>query len=116
MKKLLLLLAVLPLFLFSQEKFTISGYVKDAANAESLIGATVLIQELSSGNITNVYGFYSITLPPGDYTVEYRYIGFDTQVRPVSLTENVRIDIELAEEQTQLQEVVVTATPEALLK
>ena len=112
MKRLLLLLAVLPTFLFSQEKYTISGYVKDAANGESLIGATVLIQELGSGNITNVYGFYSITLPPGDYTVEYRYIGFLKQTQQVSLTENKRIDIEMAEEGTALQEVVVTAKAE----
>ena len=112
MKKLLIILAVMPLFLCAQEKYTISGYVKDAANGESLIGATVLIQELSSGNITNVYGFYSITLAPGDYTVEFRYIGFETQTRTITLSENVRIDMELKEEQTALQEVVVTAKPE----
>ncbi|WP_425389816.1 TonB-dependent receptor [Ekhidna sp.] len=112
MKKLLLLLAVIPLFLTAQEKYTINGYVKDAANGEALIGATVLIKELGTGNITNVYGFYSITLPAGDYTVEYRYIGFVTQTRTLSLSENTRIDIELSEEETQLQEVVVTARPE----
>ncbi|WP_421763910.1 TonB-dependent receptor [Ekhidna sp.] len=112
MKKLLLLLAVIPILLTAQEKYTINGYVKDAANGEALIGATVLVTELATGNITNVYGFYSITLPPGDYTVEYRYIGFVTQNKVVSLSENTRIDVELVEEQTQLQEVVVTARPE----
>ncbi|MEM7299084.1 MAG: carboxypeptidase-like regulatory domain-containing protein, partial [Bacteroidota bacterium] len=62
MKKLLLLFAVLPLFISAQEKYTINGYVKDATNGEALIGATVLIKELGTGNITNVYGFYSITV------------------------------------------------------
>ena len=97
---------------YAQEKFTINGYVKDVANGESLIGATVLVKELGSGNITNVYGFYSITVPPGDYTIEYRYIGFVTQTKQISLSSNQRIDVELGEEQTQLEEVVVLAEPE----
>ncbi|MEQ9402453.1 MAG: TonB-dependent receptor [Cyclobacteriaceae bacterium] len=113
MKKLITLLTLLVCaYANAQEKFTINGYVKDAANGESLIGATVLIKEINGGNITNVYGYYSITVPPGTYTVEYRYIGFVTQSQQVSLTENQRIDVELAEEQTLLQEVVVTAEPE----
>lgn len=112
LKKLLVLITILPYFLIAQEKHTINGYIKDAANGEALIGATVLIQELGSGNITNVYGFYSITLPPGDYTVEFRYLGFVTQTKPISLSDNMRIDVELSEEETQLQEVVITAKPE----
>lgn len=112
LKRLLFLLLLSPVFLNAQEKYTISGYVKDVANGESLIGATVLITELSSGNITNVYGFYSITIPSGDYNIEYRYIGFETQKKQISLTGNQRIDIELAEDQTQLQEVIITAEPE----
>lgn len=112
MKKFLLLIAAIPFFLSAQEKYTINGYIKDASNGEALIGATVLIEELNTGNITNVYGFYSVTVPPGDYTVEFRYIGFVTQSRTVSLTANTRLDVELSEEQTQLEEVVVTAKPE----
>jgi hypothetical protein len=96
----------------AQDKFTINGYVKDAFNGESLIGATVILKEIGAGNITNVYGYYSITVPPGDYTVEYRYIGFNTEVRQISLSNNTRLDIDLREEQIQLQEVVVTAEAE----
>lgn len=109
LRTLLLLLFAAPLLLCAQEKYTISGYVKEASNGESLIGSTVLVKELSAGNITNVYGFYSITLPAGDYTVEFSYIGFTTQTQSISLTENLKLDVELVEEQTQLQEVVVTA-------
>lgn len=112
LKKLLLLIAVFPFLLFAQDNYTINGYVKDAANGEALIGATVLITELSTGNITNVYGFYSITIPEGDYTVEFRYLGFVTQKQTITLNENTRLDIELSEEQTALQEVVVLARPE----
>lgn len=114
MKKLnLLLLGWLMLFSAqAQENHTLSGYVKDQTNGESLIGATVLIQELSSGNITNVYGFYSITVPPGDYHVIFRYIGFENITREVSLYENVRLDIELAPADKQLEAVVITGKSE----
>lgn len=113
MKRIITLLTIVAgLYSYAQEKVTINGYVKDAANGEALIGATVLIKEINGGNITNVYGFYSITVPPGDYTIEYRYIGFLPQTQQISLTSNQRIVIELAEERTQLQEVVVTAEPE----
>ena len=47
---------------FSQERFTLNGYITDSESGESLIGATVYINQISSGTITNPYGFYSITL------------------------------------------------------
>ena len=94
------------------QNLTISGYMKDASNGEALIGATVFVKELETGNVTNVYGFYSITIPKGKYNVEYRYAGFESVVRTIELTQNERIDIELEETSTQLQEVVVTAKSE----
>jgi len=114
LKKLLLTLlsGVLLLSASGQEKFTISGYVKDQSDGETLIGATVLIRELSSGNITNVYGFYSITIPPGEYSVEYRYVGYQPIQKTVSLNQNVRLDVELLSTEQKLEEVVVTAKPE----
>ena len=62
---------------FGQDRFTISGYMKDASNGEALIGATAFIKEISNGTISNVYGFYSITLPKGTYSLVYRYVGFN---------------------------------------
>ena len=102
----------LSFLLEAQEKVTISGYIKDAENGESLIGATVFIQENQSGALSNEYGFYSVTLEPSDYTVEYRYLGYETIIKKVSLTANQRLDLELGEEGVELLEVVVTAEPE----
>ena len=48
----------------------LSGYIKDASNGETLIGATVYISELHAGTITNVYGFYSLSVPPAVYETE----------------------------------------------
>tara|TARA_R110002012_G_scaffold259550_3_gene441115 strand:+ start:418 stop:2799 length:2382 start_codon:yes stop_codon:yes gene_type:complete len=97
---------------FAQEKVTVNGYVKDAANGEDLFGANVLVKEIGDGAVTNFYGFYSITLPPGTYTLEYRYVGYETLVKTVDLKANVRMDVEIRSEQQQLQEVVVSAERE----
>lgn len=92
---------------------TISGYIKDAANGEGLIGVSVYVKETSTGAVTNSYGFYAITLPPGGYNLVISYIGYAKQTRTVELTDkNVRLDLELKQEGKDLQEVVVSANRE----
>ena len=95
------------LSVFAQEKATVSGYIKDAANGETLIGATAFVKELGTGTTSNEYGFYSISIPPGEYELEFSYIGFETQNKKISLSANVKLDIELGETAEQLAEVVV---------
>ena len=51
------------------QKHTISGYIKDASSGEDLIGANVIITSEKKGTTTNTYGFYSLSLPEGKYTV-----------------------------------------------
>jgi hypothetical protein len=97
---------------FAQNKFTLSGYLKDAKSGETLIGATVYVKELSTGTISNVYGFYSISLDPGDYTITYSYVSYTNVEKIISLTENIKMDIELAEISTELTEIVVTGEAE----
>lgn len=92
----------------AQEKFSLNGYVNNSDDGEALIGATIYIEELGTGTSSNVYGFYSVTLPAGTYTVQYRYISFDTETRTIELSENTRLDIELATESTELDEIVIT--------
>ena len=77
MKFSILLLFVSVLTGQAQIKHTISGYVKDASNGEALIGATVFVRETSGGGITNVYGFYSVTVAAADYTIEISYVGYE---------------------------------------
>lgn len=98
--------------LLAQDNATINGYITDAENGEALIGATVRIRELNNGNITNAYGFYSVTVPKGEYTVEFRFIGYQPVTQTIDLTENQRVDIELTPEGVELQEVEVTAKAE----
>lgn len=108
----LLLFFVYSIASFGQSKSTLNGYLKDSSDGEKLIGATVYVVEAKTGATTNVYGFYSITLPSGDYTLEFSYIGFQKKVQQVSLRENVQLDVELTSEAMELQEVTVTSEGE----
>ncbi|MEY3646336.1 MAG: hypothetical protein RL127_1044, partial [Bacteroidota bacterium] len=92
------------------QKATLSGYIKDASSGEGIIGASVYVKELRVGNVTNTYGFYSLTLAPGEYTLVFSSAGFIKTERKVSFSgKNQTLSIELKEENSQLEEVRVTA-------
>lgn len=91
-------------------RFTISGYITDAGNGEQLIGATVFIRELRSGTTSNVYGFYSLSLPEGSYTLVFSYVGYQNLEQSFKLNENHSFNVELQPQSQQLDEVVVSST------
>jgi hypothetical protein len=114
LKKAGLLLSVIFSFLVfsvqAQTKFTISGYVKDAKTGEELIGANIIIKELSAtGAIANAYGFYSITIPEGNYTVTAQFIGYEPNSVTLELKQNTKLNFTLSEKVSELGEVVITA-------
>ncbi|CAI8384124.1 MAG: Uncharacterised protein [Flavobacteriales bacterium UBA4585] len=90
------------------QNVTLSGYIKDAANGEELINASI-VNEKSQGTVTNVYGFYSLTLPEGQYTFTVSYIGYESIEKTLALKESQTLDFELTEATNQLAEVEVTA-------
>ena len=100
--------------LFSQQKFTLSGSVSEASSNETMIGVTIAIPALNTGVTTNEYGFYSITLPQGDYDIQVSYLGFQDQLHSLKLTENSKLNFLMVEEAQQLEEVIVTNTSEKL--
>ena len=104
---LLLLLNLSPLF--SQEKYTISGYIREQGSGEELIGATIYIEELNTGTSSNVYGFYSITLTKGNYSLIFSYIGYSSVNKSIILDKNQKIDVNLPPGKFELNEVVVSA-------
>lgn len=97
---------------FSQEKSTISGTISDAKSNETLIGVSIQVKGTSIYTSTNEYGFYSITLPKGNYTIIASYVGFQTEEKTVELTENTKLNLKLQDESQQLQEIVVSDTKE----
>ncbi len=112
--KTIISLLVLSFFLLSssnlsaQNKYTLSGYLKDASSGETLIGANVYEAETKSyGATTNLYGFYSLTMPEGDYTIEFSYLGYQSIQAEISLTKDIVLDMELPEAGVIMDEVVV---------
>jgi hypothetical protein len=105
-------LTVFLLFIFStvfaQEKFTLSGTITDESSNETLIGASVYIKELQKSATTNEYGFFSISLPAGTYTVQISYVSFGTKEETIVLTSNVRKNFSLTTDNQELEEVVIT--------
>ena len=76
---------------YSQTKFTLSGSIKDKKNGELLTGATIYTKELAGvGAVANEYGYYSITLPKGQYTFFFGFIGYRNDSARVSLDKNVK--------------------------
>ncbi len=98
---------LLNLSVYAQEKYTVSGYVKTAEAGEAQIGASIYVKESTNGTHTNVYGFYSITLPRGVYTLVASYIGTETITKTIDLTQNTKLDFELTSISGHLKEVVV---------
>ena len=97
----------------TQSKVTLSGYVRDARTGEELIGVTVYVDQLQHGGVTNSYGFYSLTLPPGNYRVSYRYVGYELTTESVNLTADQRLNVSLPDAVTQMKEVVISGEAEA---
>lgn len=93
---------------FAQEKFTLSGTIIDANSNETLIGVNVVIPELKTGVTTNEYGFYSITLPKGIYSVQISYLGYQNIEESINLNQNTKNNFNLYSNETALKEVVIT--------
>lgn len=111
MQKIFILIAFLSLTfnVFSQNKYTISGYVKVGKTGEELIGASIVVKELSGiGAHTNSYGFFSLTIPEGNYTITAQFIGYDPINTQVNLTKNQKLNFTLSEKNTELKEVIVS--------
>ncbi|MCH2233694.1 MAG: TonB-dependent receptor [Crocinitomicaceae bacterium] len=111
------LLAFLSLTLLSYgilaQDYTISGNLRDSETGEDIIGARILVKELpGTGAITNVYGFYSLTLPKGTYTLLYKSISFADFEETIELTGDITKDIEMAPEGKVFEKVTVTAVKE----
>ena len=106
----LLFMGTSSLMTLAQTRYTLSGYIKDASTGEDLIGASVILaNDPGRGTVTNLYGFFSIPLPEGSYTIRVSYIGFDNQLQEVALSKDLRLNIELEPSSVLINEVVVSA-------
>ena len=92
----------------AQDRFTLSGYVRDSLSGESLIGASITVAGQGMGVSSNRYGFYSITLPEGNYTLYITFAGYHAMQAEISLHQNIVHNFHLLP-RSVLQEVVVSS-------
>lgn len=107
----ILVIAILLLFpfLYGQQKYTISGYIRDIDNGEVLSNVNVYLVENSKGTTSNNYGFYSITVEQGEYTIKAQFVGFQLYEQKVSLNKNIRLDIDMQTMVFQTKEFVISS-------
>jgi hypothetical protein len=113
-KNIYLLIVLVSFTAFSQEKNTLSGTIYDDKNNETLIGVSIYIPELNAGASTNEYGFYSITVPSGIYTLQIQYLGYRTITETLTLSEKTSKSFSLIEASESLNEIVIESNIERL--
>jgi hypothetical protein len=107
---LLFVFFTLPTILLAQEKYAVSGTITSAKTGETLIGASVRISGSTIGTTSNEYGFYSLSLPKGSYTIEVSAIGLQLKQQPIQLNQHIVLNVSLTEETRELETVVVKTT------
>jgi hypothetical protein len=90
------------------DEAVISGYITDIDNGEPLMGAVVYLEAQNIGAATNAYGFYSLRLPKGQFTLEYSYVGMKSTSRKIRLFSDGILNLEMEGEIVSLREVTVT--------
>ena len=108
-KQLFLLLLLFLTISATAQKITISGYVKDAETGEELIGANIYVEELKTGGVSNVYGFYSVTIPKGEYNLIVSFLGYDNLLHKVKLSSNIKQNFNLTPASQKIDEIDIKA-------
>ena len=96
----------------AQLSHTLFGTVTEAGSGEALIGATVVVEGTEGGGVTNIYGFYSLTLPAGRHNLKISYVGYEVQLIETDLQEDQTLNFQLQSRIDHLQEVVVVGEAE----
>jgi len=105
----LIIILLIPATVFAQEFYTVSGRVTEKSTGEDLVGATIILEPILKGTVTNNYGFYSISAEEGSYRIRVSYVGYETVEKNLVLTGDIKLDIELIETSIELSEVIISA-------
>ena len=95
-KHIFILITIIGLsIIYANETKTISGFVSDASTGEALIGTNIYVLDKAYGGSTNAYGFYSISIPAGNYEFKYSYVGYNSQSVTINLNKNIKQNIQI---------------------
>ena len=107
------ILLFITLFIFQisvyAQNYTLSGFITDENNGETIIGANIFCAELGLGTTANTYGFYSLTLPEGNYEIMFSFLGYVSQVVKINFDKDVKKNIQFEPSSTLINEVVVSS-------
>jgi outer membrane receptor protein involved in Fe transport len=105
-----LILTFLSTNTLAQDKVVLSGTVKDNQTGESIIKAIIRVKELPNiGVFSNEYGFYSISLAKGNYTISVSQVGYEMYNNKIQIDSNIINNIQLSANNL-LREVVVESS------
>ena len=99
---------------FAQNRYILSGTITDQNTNETLIGVTVSVKEASINTITNEYGFYSVSLPEGTYTLEVSYIGYAAFSESILVNANTRKNVSIEFTGISIEGVEITGNNRAV--
>tara|TARA_B100001250_G_scaffold414555_1_gene453841 strand:- start:5908 stop:8274 length:2367 start_codon:yes stop_codon:yes gene_type:complete len=91
------------------QNYTISGYITDESNGESIFSANIIVDSLRLGTTSNNFGFYSLTLPKGEHKISYSYIGYSSKEIEINLQSDIVKNIEFIDSVSELSEIKVYA-------
>lgn len=92
---------------YAQRMYTISGSITDAAGGEDLGGAVVSVQNTRYSTVCNIYGFYSLTIPEGDYQISVKLLGYEKQSFSINHHNSRVLNIQLKAVSFQLNNVEI---------
>ncbi len=92
---------------------TLVGYIKEKKSGEAITGALVYIEKINKGTTSNAAGFYSLSIPPGQYTINIQYTGMNQEKRNVILYSDGKLDVAMEEDVISLKEVVIESERDA---
>ena len=94
-----------PTYSFDSDGSTVSGKIVDAEDGSPIIGASIIIKGTQLGTVSDIDGYYSITLPQDHRQLSFAYIGYQTQTR--TATPGSTLNIRMKEDEQRLDEVTV---------
>ncbi|MEO6167328.1 MAG: TonB-dependent receptor, partial [Chitinophagales bacterium] len=92
---------------FAQERVTVSGYVKEEGSGESMIGTSIGVKGTTTGSSSNDYGFYSLSLTPGTYTIIFSFLGYKEIDTTIILSKDFRLNVNMKTSVSEIQEITV---------
>ncbi len=103
-----ILIFTLSIFTSISQTYKLSGTVRDAETGELLPGVNVFLPEKVNGTVTNIDGFYSLTLSPGRHNVTFSYIGYEREEKRINLESDESLNVRMRSAGIRLSEVTVT--------